>query len=87
VVIEHVGAERGSALARWQRRLEPAWRRLAGDCHLTRDTAAVLAEAGFDTSTLVAEGMRRAPGIVRPAIRGLLAANPPAASAQAVNAR
>ncbi|HLI52739.1 MAG TPA: class I SAM-dependent methyltransferase [Acidimicrobiales bacterium] len=75
VVIEHVGAGSGGTRARWQRRIEPAWKRLAGNCHLTRDTAAALADAGFDTSTLVAEDMPRAPGIVRPTIRGVLAAS------------
>jgi SAM-dependent methyltransferase len=72
VLIEHVRAEPASRRARWQRRLEPAWRRLAGNCHLTRDTAGTLAAASFDLSALVADEMAEAPGIVRPVIRGVL---------------
>lgn len=52
LVLEHVGAERGTSLRRWQRRLDPAWSRLAVGCHLDRDTAGVLAGAGFDTAPL-----------------------------------
>jgi SAM-dependent methyltransferase len=42
LVMEHVGAEDGSALAWWQRRLNPIWTRAAVGCHLDRDTGAVL---------------------------------------------
>lgn len=34
-------------IARWQRRIEPVWRRLAGGCHLTRDPSRLLDGAGF----------------------------------------
>lgn len=34
-------------IARWQRRIEPVWKRLAGGCHLTRDTGAMLTSSGF----------------------------------------
>jgi len=34
-------------VARWQRRLTPLWRRLAGGCHLDRPIAERLARAGF----------------------------------------
>lgn len=74
VVIEHVRAQPGSRRARWQRWLEPAWKHVAGNCHLTRDTAATLAAAGFDLTPLVAESMRKAPPIVRPTIRGVVGA-------------
>ncbi len=36
------------AVARWQGRLEPLWKRLAGGCHLTRPVTASIAAAGFD---------------------------------------
>lgn len=72
VVIEHVEAPHGTSTARWQRRLEPAWKRLAGNCHLTRDTAAALEAAGFDPAPLRRAGMAKAPGIVRNTIRGVL---------------
>lgn len=35
-------------VARWQRRLEPAQRRLADGCHLTRDPARMVLDAGFE---------------------------------------
>lgn len=69
LVLEHVRGEEGSRTARWQHRLEPLWRRLAVGCRLTRDTAGVLAEAGFDVSGLESY---REPGTfpTSPRIRG-----------------
>lgn len=43
---EH-GLSPDAAVARWQRRIEPIWKRLAGGCHLTRDTLALLRATGF----------------------------------------
>jgi ubiquinone/menaquinone biosynthesis C-methylase UbiE len=43
---EHVLAQ-NPKLARWQRRIDPLWTRLAGGCHLTRDTEAAITAAGF----------------------------------------
>ncbi|MEO0713867.1 MAG: class I SAM-dependent methyltransferase [Pseudomonadota bacterium] len=43
---EH-GLAPDEGVAKWQRRVEPVWKRLAGGCHLTRDTAAMLREEGF----------------------------------------
>lgn len=37
---------------RWQRRLEPLWKRLAGGCHLTRPVASTIAAAGFTLETV-----------------------------------
>jgi ubiquinone/menaquinone biosynthesis C-methylase UbiE len=34
-------------VAKWQRRIEPVWKPLAGGCHLTRDVAALFTESGF----------------------------------------
>lgn len=51
LVLEHVKAHT-PGLARAQTALNPVWNRLAVGCHLDRDTAAVLAHAGFDTATL-----------------------------------
>jgi ubiquinone/menaquinone biosynthesis C-methylase UbiE len=71
VFIEHVGATEGTRRRRWQRRLEPVWRRVAGGCRLTSDTLRAIADAGFtvrrvDTSDL--------PGLMRigsPVVRGV----------------
>ncbi|THD52143.1 class I SAM-dependent methyltransferase [Phenylobacterium sp.] len=34
-------------LAKWQRRIEPVWKRIAGGCHLTRPIGSAIAAAGF----------------------------------------
>jgi ubiquinone/menaquinone biosynthesis C-methylase UbiE len=71
-VIEHVAAGPASRAWRWQARVEPVWKRLAGNCHLTRDTASTLREAGFNIAGLRAESLPMAPTVVRPTIRGRL---------------
>lgn len=47
-------AEHGIApdadVAKWQRRLEPLWSKVAGGCHLTRDVQALLQGAGFEAA-------------------------------------
>lgn len=43
---EHVRAS-DARWARRQRRADPIWTRFSGGCHLTRDTAAAIAAAGF----------------------------------------
>jgi SAM-dependent methyltransferase len=43
---EHVRAG-DPGWARWQRRVDPVWTRIAGGCHLTRDTEAAIRAAGF----------------------------------------
>lgn len=34
-------------VTKWQRRIEPVWRPMAGGCHLTRDVDAMIAAAGW----------------------------------------
>ncbi|WP_374470988.1 class I SAM-dependent methyltransferase [Phenylobacterium sp.] len=34
-------------VARWQHRIEPVWKRIAGGCHLTRPVSGAIAAAGF----------------------------------------
>jgi len=43
---EH-GLAPDEGVAKWQRRVEPVWKRLAGGCHLTRDTKEMLESCGF----------------------------------------
>ena len=38
-------------VARWQDRIEPVWKRLAGGCHLSRDIPALLKGAGLRLSS------------------------------------
>ena len=42
----------GSRVVRWQDRLTPAWRRIAGGCHLNRPIDALIAAGGFDLAEL-----------------------------------
>ncbi|MDT8421417.1 MAG: class I SAM-dependent methyltransferase [Desulfuromonadales bacterium] len=69
VLLEHVGAD-DPALQRLQTRLEPAWKWLAGNCHLTRPTAQLLQLAGFRLDLERVE-MSGAPRFVRPVIKGV----------------
>jgi ubiquinone/menaquinone biosynthesis C-methylase UbiE len=48
-------------VVRWQRRLEPAWMRLFGGCHLTRPVAAAIAAAGFSLERVERMYLPRAP--------------------------
>lgn len=49
--LEH-GLAPDDDVVRWQHRLEPLQRRVAGGCHLTRDVAALLVGAGFTVEDL-----------------------------------
>lgn len=71
VFLEHVGAEHGTSRRRWQGRVEPVWKRVAGNCHLTRDTERALVDAGFELDQVTRESMRKALPLVRPTVRGI----------------
>ncbi len=45
---EHGGAPDAN-VRKWQDRIEPVWKRLAGGCHLTRPVTSAIAAGGFDT--------------------------------------
>lgn len=49
--LEH-GRAPDMPVQRWQERIEPLWKRLAGGCHLTRPVAGALAGAGFTIEPL-----------------------------------
>lgn len=46
VFVEH-GAAPAAGRLRWQRRLTPVWRAVAGNCHLDRDMPRLIEAAGF----------------------------------------
>ena len=71
VFLEHVAAEDRPSRLAWQRRLEPVWRRLAGNCHLTRRTDEAIRAAGFSFDRLTRASMQKALPFVRPTIRGV----------------
>lgn len=68
-VLEHV---RDDGLhGRVQRLVEPLWRPIAGDCHLTRPTGAVLASRDA-LDVLALDRVAPAPPPIRPLLRGRL---------------
>jgi len=62
--LEH-GLAPDRRVADWQRRLEPLQRRMAAGCHLTRDTPALLTDAGLQVERLE-QAYLPGPGISRP---------------------
>jgi ubiquinone/menaquinone biosynthesis C-methylase UbiE len=69
--IEHVAAIDRPGRLKWQRRLEPIWKRIAGNCHLTRQTADAIVSAGFEIEWIKYESIRKMIPLVRPSIRGI----------------
>lgn len=70
VFLEHVAAEDRPDRLKWQRRLDPIWRQVAGGCRLTRRTADTIEQAGFTIDEITRESARKATPLVRPTIRG-----------------
>lgn len=71
VFLEHVAADELPSRLAWQRRFEPLWKRVAGNCHLTRRTGDEIRAAGFEVEREVRESMRKAAPFFRTSIRGL----------------
>jgi SAM-dependent methyltransferase len=69
--VEHVAAQPGSRRRVWQRRMEPLWSRVAGGCHLTRDTLAALERAGFAFDWVRSEELPGALALGSPVVRGV----------------
>jgi len=57
VFMEHVAAAEGTRKRRWQNRITPIWSRLAGNCHLNRETEPALLAAGFTLLQIQREHM------------------------------
>ncbi len=66
--LEH-GISDDPSVATWQHRLEPLQRRLAGGCHLTRDPAVMIEEAGLSVVEVEQVDL---PGGPRPWTAGVL---------------
>jgi ubiquinone/menaquinone biosynthesis C-methylase UbiE len=71
VFLEHVAADGNPRRLKWQRRVEPVWKHLMGNCHLTRRTEAAIAAAGFRIERIERESIRKAMPLVRPSVRGV----------------
>lgn len=48
VLFSEHGLAPDAGIAKWQRRIEPIWKPLAGGCHLTRDVASLFVSSGFE---------------------------------------
>lgn len=70
VFLEHVASD-DPAVFRKQRFFEPAWRLLAGGCHVTRRTDQAIERAGLSLETVTRDMVRKAMPIVRPSVRGV----------------
>ena len=68
LVLEHVRGE--GRLERWQRRVTPLHRKLAGNCHLARDTRASVERAGFDVGAVRPTRIPGSHPLVRAGIHG-----------------
>lgn len=51
IFCEH-GLAPDANVRRWQQRLTPAWKKIAGGCHMDRDIPALLAQGGFKVPNL-----------------------------------
>ena len=60
--LEH-GRAPDASVAKWQMRVEPLWKRMAGGCHLTRPIGSALRGAGFDVEPLGQGYMPKTPRI------------------------
>jgi ubiquinone/menaquinone biosynthesis C-methylase UbiE len=69
VLLEHVRGD--GRTARWQDRLTPLHRKMAGNCHLNRDTRAAVAAAGFDAAGVERTQLPGTHPLVRNGIQGV----------------
>ena len=60
LVLEHGGAP-DAGVAKWQRRIEPLWKRIGGNCHLTRPIGDAYEKAGFAVERQGAAYMPKTP--------------------------
>ena len=58
--LEH-GRAPDAPVRRWQARIEPLWKRIAGGCHLTRPVAQAYRDAGFATEPMGQRYMPKTP--------------------------
>lgn len=71
VFLEHVLAQPSSRKYYWQNVVTPLWRKLAGNCHLNRDTEAEIIATGFELDDINRQDMITAFPLVKPTIRGV----------------
>jgi len=76
VFLEHVAADNHPNHLKWQRRIEPLWKLVMGNCHLTRQTATAIIETGFVMEDTTKESITNTLPIIQSAVRGI-ARKPP----------
>jgi ubiquinone/menaquinone biosynthesis C-methylase UbiE len=69
VLLEHVRGD--GRTGRWQDRITPLHRKMAGNCHLNRDTRATVVAAGFDATAVERTHLPGTHALVRPGIQGV----------------
>ena len=67
--LEHVAAAE-PGLLRWQKRINPLWRRVTGGCHLDRDIGAAIQAAGFAQTEITRFDAPVPQPLIRPQILG-----------------
>lgn len=72
---EH-GLAPDAGVARWQRRVNPLWRRAFGGCHLDRDVPALLAAGGFRALAMETAWLPGGPRIASFVYRGAATPSP-----------
>jgi SAM-dependent methyltransferase len=68
--IEHVRADSGSRLERWQNRLFRPWRAFAAGCRCNQPTVELLRSAGLHTTEMATARWRGMSPVVRPPVYG-----------------
>ncbi len=58
--LEH-GKSPDAGPAKWQRRIEPVWKRMMGNCHLTREVAPSVQAHGFELQNVGSKYMDKMP--------------------------
>jgi ubiquinone/menaquinone biosynthesis C-methylase UbiE len=74
--LEHIAAPAGTWTRRAQGVLEPLWRRIAGNCHLTREPGPLLEAAGFALSPCTEEMLPGSTALAGRSIRGVAHPSP-----------
>jgi ubiquinone/menaquinone biosynthesis C-methylase UbiE len=76
VFMEHVAADDRPDRLKWQRRMEPLWQRVSGNCHLTRTTEEAIRDGGFAFERILRESMGNTIPLTRATIRGIAVRQP-----------
>lgn len=71
VFLEHVANTENNRVYKWQKRIEPIWRFVGGNCHMTRDTTYEIQSSGFNILDLRNEPMVGGTPVLNPFIRGV----------------